>query len=798
MRRIRPHIDEALYRTTGWIHQNRIKVLIFNLALIAFLGFQLTKITVNASVTSYLDDDHPIFEDYRELIDQYGRGMQDLIIAVKGPDILSVDFVNRLKNLHDELEEKLPYTVDVNSLANTRHIDSESDMLVLEKLFDQWPVTQEQLNDIRLQLAANPLLSGTLYSENFQFATILVETEEYRRTYDPQADLFEGFNENSDPGEVEKAFLTSGEAAEIVTAAYDITRNYCSDDFEIHISGSRAVSHYVSTAITNDMLKFLALSVLIISTALYLIFRSFIGVLMPLIVGLSALLSTIGVMVLLDEPLKLPSQILPSFLIAIGVSYVVHILSLFYHCADEGQPKEEAVANAFKHSGLAIVLTGFTTACGLLSFLTAELAPVKAFGFFASIGVLFTLYYTWVMVPSIVSCMPASLYRLEKGAGISGIINRILIVIARFSVGRPYTILAGALIITAFSIAGITNIRFGHDVIRWMPEESLIRKGTETIDNAIDGSSILHVMLDFQRKDRLHSPAILQQIYDSKSTIENLTAGPVWVGKTWSITQLIKESNKALHEGNPEHYRIPGNREAIAQQLLLFENSRPDDLSNYTDRQYSKARILVKVPFLDAVYYDEMITEIGEHFETRFPDAEIAISGIFKIYVQIFSSTIVSMARSYLFSFATISFLLFLFLGRRYGFLSLFPNFFPIVFTLGLMGWLDMPMNITTIMVASIAIGLAVDDNIHFFHIFKKNMEIEQNISTAIQKTFETTGRAIVMTTIVLSLGSMVFLAATLNNFHDFGLLFAVAIVMALLADLFIAPALLVISRKNV
>ena len=373
MRKIKSHIDEALYATARWIHRNRVKVLVFNLVLIVFFGLQLTKITVNTSTESYLDDDHPIFVDYRALIDQYGRGKQDLVVAVKASDVFSLDFVARLKRLHDELAENLPYVVAVSSIVNARHVDSESDMLVVEKLFESWPSTQAELDDIRQRAIANPLLVDTLYSRNFQFATILVETEGYLAPKAPPVDVFDGFEEESAAAAVEKAFLTSRETAEIVTTAYGITRKYCADDFQIYISGSRAVNHYVSTAIMDDVDKFLALSILMISIVLCLVFRSVIGVLIPVIVGLFALLSTIGMMVVFNEPLKLPSQILPSFLIAIGVSYVVHILSLFYQYNGKGQTTEEAIANAFKHSGLAVVLTGVTTACGLLSFLTADL-----------------------------------------------------------------------------------------------------------------------------------------------------------------------------------------------------------------------------------------------------------------------------------------------------------------------------------------------------------------------------------------------------------------------------------------
>ena len=168
---------------------------------------------------------------------------------------------------------------------------------------------------------------------------------------------------------------------------YKITRKYDAPDFAIYISGSRAVNHYISTAFMHDINLFFGLSNFIVIIILSVMFKRVTGVIFPLVVSTLSLLSVFGLMVYFKEPLTLPSQILPVFLIAVGVGYVIHILSIFYQHYDKNGNKEEAIAFAFSHSGLAIILTAATTACGLLSFMTADLAPVKKFGIYASAGV---------------------------------------------------------------------------------------------------------------------------------------------------------------------------------------------------------------------------------------------------------------------------------------------------------------------------------------------------------------------------------------------------------------------------
>ena len=475
---------------------------------------------------------------------------------------------------------------------------------------------------------------------------------------------------------------------------------------------------------------------------------------------------------------------------------MIHILAIFYRHYDEKGNKEEAVAFAYSHSGLAIILTAATTALGLLSFITADLAPVKGFGIFASAGVIFALIYTMILIPAIISIVPIKRKQNENGIRKSLVIDKLLAALSEFTINHPYLILSLSALIVVFSVTGIFNIRFGHDIIRWMPEDSVLRKGTEKIDHVLHGTNILHVVLDFENKDSLYDPAILNKLEKSGKTLEKLRVGPIFVGKAWSVTSILKEINQALHDGQEQYYTVPQDKNLIAQEFLLFENSGSDDLSDFTDKKFQKAHLFLKLPFLDAIYYDNFFNAIKKHFHENYPGVDATLTGIFKIYIQTFSATLISMTKSYFFSLVTISCLMLLFLGVRYGFLSLIPNLFPIVFSLGLMGWLNLSMNFSTMMMACIALGLVVDDTIHFIHTFKKYFEINGDAAEAIRMTFQTTGRALLMTSIVLTFAFLVFMMATLSNFFDFGLLTAIAIFMALLSDFFITPSILILIKK--
>ena len=505
----------------------------------------------------------------------------DVCIAIKTQNVFDLNFLAKLRSLHDELESTVPYLVDITSLINARHIRSESDTLIVEELFETWPQTQEELTEIKHRTYGNPLYINTLITEDGKYTTILLETEGFTKSAEvSDINILEDFENDLDltleePKKTsKKQFMTSSERSEIVMQVYKVIKKYEAPDFEIYISGSRAVEHYVSTALMHDMVLFSCLSVSIVIIILSIMFKRITGIILPLLVAALSLLSTFGLMVFFKEPLTLTSQILPAFLMAVGVGYVIHVLSIFYRKYDENENKEEAIVFTFSHSGVAIVLTGVTTACGLLSFITADLAPVKSFGIFSSAGVIFALIYTMMLIPSTISIIPIKTKKsIDCDKRKARIIDPTLTFISKFTVTHPFLIILISIVILIFSIMGIMNIRFGHDIIRWMPKDSVIRNGTEKIDEVLYGTNVLYVMIDFKQKDALYEPNVLNKFEASKEYFENLKVGPIYVGKAWSVTSILKEINQALHNGLEKHYSIPNSKNLISQEFLLFENS---------------------------------------------------------------------------------------------------------------------------------------------------------------------------------------------------------------------------------
>jgi predicted RND superfamily exporter protein len=275
---------------------------------------------------------------------------------------------------------------------------------------------------------------------------------------------------------------------------------------------------------------------------------------------------------------------------------------------------------------------------------------------------------------------------------------------------------------------------------------------------------------------------------------ESIDRGDVSISKATSLDMVVKEINRALHGNDPAHYSIPDDPDLIAQELLLFEGTGSNDLEELVDRDFRKVRCTLSVPFRDAFKYVDFLDEISAHFERAFPEAEITVTGSNALFVKMFNNVITTMAKSYVISLSVITVLMIVLLGRlSIGFLSMVPNLLPLIAILGIMGWMEIPLDMSTVLIGSIAIGLVVDDTIHFMHNFRRDFERFGNVEQAVAQTLDTAGRAILITSIVLAAGFYACIASELRSSIIYGGLMGTVVLLALAADYFVTPALMAV-----
>jgi len=799
--KFRQKIENGFGHFAHLIYRNHWKVLFLVLILIAGFISQLPKLTMDTSTEGFLHPDDPAMIAYDGFRNQFGRDGV-LVVAVTASDVFDLSFLTKLKQLHEELRTNVPYLDDITSLINARNTRGEASTLIVEDLLEQWPEDAHALAAVKQRAMNNPFYQNLLLSEDATTTVIVIKTDVYSSIGIDKEEVMDGFDDEafeSDMTESQRKFITDEENNELVIATHQVAERFDGPDFKIRIGGGPEVMYMLKQTMQTNMKRFIRLALTTIAIALFIMFRRISGVILPLLVVILSLLSTLSVMAMAGIAFKLPTQILPSFLMAVGVGASVHVLAIFFSHLQQGNSKEESIAYAMSHSGLAIVMTSLTTAAGLASFADAEVAPISDLGILASSGVLLSLLFTIVLLPALLSVIPLKAKSGDRAEKRHLRMDKIVIGIANIATSHHKLILAVSGIIVVIGLLGVAQVRFSHEPYKWMPESMSVRQAGDFLDQKMGGASMVEVVVDTGKENGLYEPHIIKGLENLKYEIEQINDGPLTIGKTLSVADIIKETNRALNENQDAFYTVPENRDLIAQEFLLFENSGSDDLEDFVDSQFSKARFTIKMPWTDSIYLDKLSVELKKRFHQQLGnDVEITVTGINALLGRTMAATIFSMTQSYLIAVIVITIMMIILLGGlRIGLISMVPNLTPIILTVGVMGWLNLPMDLFTILIGSIAIGLAVDDTIHFMHNFRRYHLETGDVADAVRRTLLTSGRAMLVTSIVLCIGFFIYMFSILTNLFNFGLLTGFAIAMALLADFFLAPALMMQFYKQ-
>ncbi len=791
---MRKRIDIGFEQLARFICQNRLKVLGATLLAVAALVSNLPKLEIDTSTEGFLHETDPALVTFNEFRAQYGRA-EIAVVSVGPAEVFDLLFLERLRAFHDDLESSLPHLDEVNSLINARSTRGEADELIVEDLLED-PPTEADLPALRSLVLSNPLYRNLLISEDGRFTTVMIKTLAYSsgEATDLESDFDEEAVEEEDTSEA--PFLSDEENSEMVRALHEAIARHARPDFPLQTAGMPVVSDEIKRSMLGDMRKFMLMALATIAIFLFITFRRISGVILPLLVVIVSLISTVSLMAACGVAIKIPTQILPSFLMAVGVGDAVHILAIFYMRLHKGDAKEEAIVYALRHAGLAITMTSLTTAAGLASFSTAEVAPIADLGIFASAGVMLALFYTILLLPALIALLPIPARTHASARSKGERLDRILIGFSRVSTQYPRRIVAVSVVLILGSLALATQIRFSHDPLAWLPESSPSRVATELIDRELRGSITLEVLLDSGVENGLYEPAFLKRIDETNRAAQAIEQDEIFVGKTIALTDVLKEIHQALNENQSTDRRIPDDRNLVAQELLLFENAGSDDLKDVVDSSFQTSRVTLKANWQDAVRYAAFSDTIEALYVEAFGDtAEIRLTGILPLLARTVTAAMHSALKSYLIAGVVITGMMMLLVGSaRIGLISMIPNLLPIVLMLGIMGIFDMPMDMFTMLIGSIAIGLAVDDTVHFMQGFRRLYAETGDVYTSVRDTLLTTGRAMLATTVVLSIGFFIFMFASMSNLFNFGLLTGFAISTALLGDFLLAPALMTLA----
>lgn len=789
-------ISNYLESFIRFIILNPIKVIIIILFLIMAPISHVLQVKLDTSIIGLLHEDDPSLIVYNELRRQFGRD-EKIIIGIESDSIFSLKFLVALKDMHREIEDTAPNIEKVTSLYNVRHTKGENDQLNTDDLMMPFPKTKQEVTKIKEKTMSSILYKNLFISKDGRMTSIIVETNVYSHEESENINIESEFEEMDFEEDLsikkENKFLTEQENKKTIDSIRDIVKKYNHDGFKIYMAGSSVLTESLTSQLMSDMTTFTGGVFFVIILFLFLIYRRVSVIAYSLLIVTLSLLVTIGLMGWNDVNLKLPTQILPSLLLAVSMSSSIHIFSIFYDKYNVSGDKEESLVYALKHSGLPIIITSLTTALGVGSFTTSSIAPISDLGLYGSIGILVSLFLVLFLLPALLSLTNLKVLKNDKH-----IYDKFMVKIAKVIVTHYKLILGISFLFIVMSIFYASKIELSHNMLFWFPEKHRDRISTNKIDKAMNGSITIEVIIDTGRIGGWKDPVRLKKLNQLSLELEKYIDKYSYIGKVISLPTIVKETNRALHENKKSFYIIPENKDLIAQELFLFETSGNDDLEDIVDSQFSLTKVTIKLPWVDAVKSIAVLDHIKQRMESMFPNDDIKITGMMQLLIKIFSSSVDSTVQSYLQAIFTITLIMMLiFKSIRIGLVSMIPNLAPISLGLCVMYVTNIPLDMFTLLIGSIAIGLAVDDTIHFIYNFRKYYLKTKDCALSIEKTFLTTGKAMVTTTIILSLGFLAYLMAEMSSIQNFGFLTATVIIIALIADIFLAPALMVIVAKK-
>ena len=773
-------------------------ILLMTVVMAGWAISQLSKLSIATSVESMFARNDPVLTEYQRFRSQFGRD-EEIVLLVSASDVFSLEFLTTLKQFHLDLENSLPLLKEVSSLANAPYIVPVDGGVRAGGFLDNLPRTDAEALQYRQRGYSYPGYQNLYFTPDGKHAMVVIKTQAVSALTVDGLRL-RGYargvhGAEAHPPPAGQQSISQVENIAVIGIVEAVIKEYQAPDFSIAFSGTPVHQYHVEPMIRSNLKKMCIAILLVPVLIMPFVFGRGTGAFMPQVTAILGLLIALGMMALLSVRLSLTSSMLPSILLSIGLTAPIHFLVVYYKY-QKRIGKYRGIVSTMKHSGFPIAMTSITTVAGLLSFSFSDIAPIADLVNFTIIGILAILIFTLFTLPAFLSIL-----EVVEGAEKSeakyeaSIFNRTLLALGRLGVTRPYLVLI-LFIVSALGMGlSISRLHFSQNQLHYFTEDSDFIRQVRLIEAQAGGFRALEVMIDTQRKRGIIDPHLLQAIgqLEAHLTSQADIQGRAYIGRTRSVVDLIRETSGATIGWNQGPGPIPRDETALAERFDHIGRVVPETLRKYTDADLRLGRLTAMMYWRDAAHDVDFIERVRQYAATLFNSgAKVAVTGVAAINSGIIHAMMTSLAVGYSTGFLLITALMILAVGDvRLGLLAMVPNLFPIVIGLGVMGALGIPLNTYNLIGGSIAIGLAVDDTIHFFHNFRRYYLKSGDISFAVSETLGSAGRALLATTLILVFSFWMRLYSDLKVIADFGLVLGIALLVAFLADVLLAPALL-------
>ncbi len=648
---------------------------------------------------------------------------------------------------------------EIKSVLNTDYIKGEGDRFSVEKLIDREKINEASIAEMKEKIKSWVLYKDLLFSDDETLTGMSVRM-------------------NSIDINLRQKFIV---------AIDRIIRDNPREGLKVYLAGEPVVADQVSASMGDDLKVLLPFVLLVMVIILILLFRHYEGVVFPMIAMVVSVIWTVGTMTLLGIPMSMVSITVPTVLTAVASAYGIHFMTHYFMSKEDD--RYESSMESMRVSGLGIIMAAITTVVGFGSLVTSDMTHIKNYGIITAIGVFYSLVITVTMIPAFLLLRKdkkpfLKFVNPEDGKG--DMSSRFLSFIERHPGRHPVAVIVCAVAIICVSVYGMKSVELNMDSMDFFKAGSDVKVANNVINEKLAGTQVLNINIEAAEGKSVITPEVLSKI---ESFQKDVPVKFPEVGKTLAVTDFLKKMNREMHGGKDEFFRLPETEQMAREYLLLYSGDLDDIMSKGMD----KLRIHLTMKH-GTMAEQKLVREYAEnYFGADFSEkngVKVIPSGFMDLMIEanmlVFQGQLSSLGSSLL----VVAILMFLiFRKMKLTLVSLVPLSVGIAMNFGIMGFLHIPLNAATALVASVSIGMGIDYSIHFINQYRNSLALTGDVDMAIRATYEGTGRAVLSNVVSVMAGFMVLLFSKFPVVQQCGGLIAFTVTTTGFAAIIIIPA---------
>ncbi|HBE91652.1 MAG TPA: RND transporter [Gammaproteobacteria bacterium] len=753
-----------------WLVRWRYLILVTTLVLVAAAASGLQFISFKTDYRVFFSEDNPQLKAFEQLQNTYTKTDNVMfVLAPKDGNVFTPETLASVARL-TEASWQIPYSIRVDSITNYQHTRAEGDdLLVADLVADPQQLSVDDFQAIRNIALNEPLLVHRLISENGQVTAVNITIQ------------------LPDEG-------TGKEVPEITAFARDLVKEVeaGNPNMDVYLTGMVIMNNSFPEVSIHDQQTLIPIMFGIVLLTLVLLLRSFSAMLATFLVIVFSIMAAMGLAGWLGIALTPPSASSPTIILTLAVADCVHVLVTLLHGMRHGLEKTAAIIDSLRINLQPVFLTSLTTIIGFLSMNFSDAPPFRDLGNIVAMGVAAAFLFSVTFLPALMSLLPV---RVKPAAEYN---TQFVDRFANFVVAYRNYLFWGMGIIVLTLVSFLPRNELNDEFIKYFDETVDFRTDTEFATENITGIYTIDYSLSGGESGGINEPAFLQDVEDFAQWFRQQPH----VLHVNTLTDIMKRLNKNMHGDDSEYYRLPDKRDLSAQYLLLYEMSLPYglDLNNQIDISKSATRLTVS---LESVSSNELLSieaRAQQWLHDNAPQMKSSGASPSVMFAYIGQRNIRSMLMGTSVALVLISLILiFALRSVKIGLVSLVPNLAPAAMGFGLWGLLYGQVGLGLSVVMGLTLGIVVDDTVHFLSKYlRARREQGLNAEDAVRYAFHTVGIALIVTTLVLVAGFIVLTQSAFKLNSDMGLLTAITIALALIADfVFLPPLLMKVDKQD-